>query len=319
MVCLAAWLRLNVLVPRRRHLGATLVVCVMAIAGPASLRAQSATIGDLVAATESAAIKAGLDLSNPAKSKNEEASRTLSLALETLRRRACWMKRSARSWSATSRRTRWPGPAGASIGTHRDPRRDPHHQECRERRAARARRRRPGARRADHPDRQGAVVGGPHVGSGNTAAPRAQVRARLGQAQWRGGAARGSAATRARVRRRTGGHQKGRPGPLEAVAAYAPVYLTHSDNQWRMVGAFEGGLRWYLFGEKWGSGAGRLQFLRPAYSSFGLAVTSRDPMSRCARHGTGIRATASSSAGGRSRRHGCPARTSGSWSRSSSR
>ena len=58
------------------------------------------------------------------------------------------------------------------------------------------------------------------------------------------------------------------------MAAYAPVYLTHSDDQWRMVGAFEGGLRWYFFGEKWGSGAGRLQFLRPAYSSFGLAVTS---------------------------------------------
>jgi hypothetical protein len=70
------------------------------------------------------------------------------------------------------------------------------------------------------------------------------------------------------------GAQKGRPGPLEAVLAYAPTYITRSDAQMRAIGVVEAGVRHYFFRDGWGDGSGALSFLRPAYASYGVAWTS---------------------------------------------
>jgi hypothetical protein len=67
----------------------------------------------------------------------------------------------------------------------------------------------------------------------------------------------------------------GRPGPLEAVCAYVPTYLTRSDQKMRAVGVAEVGLRQYIFKQGWG-GTGRFAFLRPGYVSYGMAVSGRD-------------------------------------------
>ena len=74
--------------------------------------------------------------------------------------------------------------------------------------------------------------------------------------------------------------EAGRPGPLEVVLAYAPAYISRSDEQMRLVGVAEIGLRNYFFRAGWGTDAGRLAFLRPGYSSFGLAWAggSDDPL-----------------------------------------
>jgi hypothetical protein len=66
---------------------------------------------------------------------------------------------------------------------------------------------------------------------------------------------------------------QGWPGRFEAVAAYSPTYITWADDEARMASVGEFGLRAYFFGESWGrSGASGL--LRPAFATFGLAVTS---------------------------------------------
>lgn len=72
----------------------------------------------------------------------------------------------------------------------------------------------------------------------------------------------------------------GRPGPLEAVLAYSPSYITRSGEKMRLAGVAEIGLRHYFFSEAWGTGSGRWAWLRPGYSSYGLAWAGRsdDPM-----------------------------------------
>jgi hypothetical protein len=73
----------------------------------------------------------------------------------------------------------------------------------------------------------------------------------------------------------------GYPGPLEVVAAYTATYLTRSDDKTRLVSAAELGLRRYFFRESWGTGSGRLAWLRPSYMSFGVAIAgdSDEPLS----------------------------------------
>lgn len=72
----------------------------------------------------------------------------------------------------------------------------------------------------------------------------------------------------------------GRPGPLEAVLAYSPSYLTRSGDRMRLAGVAEIGLRHYFFGEAWGTGSGKWAWVRPRYSSYGLAWAGRsdDPL-----------------------------------------
>lgn len=72
----------------------------------------------------------------------------------------------------------------------------------------------------------------------------------------------------------------GRPGPLEVVLAYAPSYISRSDEKMRLIGVAEVGLRHYIFASGWGTGAGRWAWLRPGYSSYGLAWAggSDDPL-----------------------------------------
>jgi len=72
----------------------------------------------------------------------------------------------------------------------------------------------------------------------------------------------------------------GYPGPLEVVAAYTASYLTRSDDKMRLVSAAEFGLRRYFFRDSWGTGSGRLAWLRPGFMSLGVAVASAsdDPL-----------------------------------------
>jgi hypothetical protein len=63
----------------------------------------------------------------------------------------------------------------------------------------------------------------------------------------------------------------GRPGPLEAVLAYAPTYITRSDDQMRLTGVAEIGLRHYFFKEGWGTGHRQARLAPSGFSSFGLA------------------------------------------------
>jgi hypothetical protein len=71
-----------------------------------------------------------------------------------------------------------------------------------------------------------------------------------------------------------------RPGPLEAVLAYAPSYITRSNDKMQLTGVAEIGLRHYFFGEAWGTGTGKWAWVRPRYSSYGLAWAGRsdDPL-----------------------------------------
>ena len=66
---------------------------------------------------------------------------------------------------------------------------------------------------------------------------------------------------------------QGWPGRFEAVAAYSPTYVTWADGDARMASVGEFGLRAYFFGESWGR-AGAWGLLRPAFATFGMAVTS---------------------------------------------
>lgn len=61
------------------------------------------------------------------------------------------------------------------------------------------------------------------------------------------------------------------PGPLEAVAAYSPTYMTIADGSGRFVSVGEFGLRVYFFGETWGRD-GLAGVLRPSFMTFGMAV-----------------------------------------------
>ena len=72
----------------------------------------------------------------------------------------------------------------------------------------------------------------------------------------------------------------GRPGPLEAVLAYSPSYITRSSDRMRLTGVAEIGLRQYFFRQAWGTGTGTWAWLRPGYSSYGLAWAGRsdDPL-----------------------------------------
>lgn len=72
----------------------------------------------------------------------------------------------------------------------------------------------------------------------------------------------------------------GRPGPLEPVIAYAPSYMSRSAGKTRMIGVTEVGLRRYIFANGWGARTGRFAWLKPAYTSFGVAIAGRsdEPM-----------------------------------------
>lgn len=70
------------------------------------------------------------------------------------------------------------------------------------------------------------------------------------------------------------GEKKGLPGPFEVVFAYTPSYITRAKEQARLVSVLEAGLRQYFFGDKWGRRSGKWSWLRPAYTSYGLAVSS---------------------------------------------
>lgn len=63
----------------------------------------------------------------------------------------------------------------------------------------------------------------------------------------------------------------GWPGPLEVIASYAPTYVTIAEGSARFVSAGEFGLRRYFFGESWG-GSGVRRLLKPAFTTFGMAV-----------------------------------------------
>jgi len=81
---------------------------------------------------------------------------------------------------------------------------------------------------------------------------------------------------------RTPGFGVGRDGPgrFEAVAAYAPTYISRSDKKVRIVGVAEIGLRQYIFKPGWGKQTGRWAWLKPSYTSYGVAWSGRsdDPM-----------------------------------------
>lgn len=66
---------------------------------------------------------------------------------------------------------------------------------------------------------------------------------------------------------------QGWPGRFEAVAAYSPTYVTWANGEARMASVGEVGLRAYFFGESWGR-SGAQGLLRPAFATFGMAVTS---------------------------------------------
>jgi hypothetical protein len=70
------------------------------------------------------------------------------------------------------------------------------------------------------------------------------------------------------------------PGPLEAVLSYSAAYLTYGNDQARIIGVAEFGLRNYIFTKGWGTGTGRTAWLKPRYLSYGVAVAgeSDEPM-----------------------------------------
>jgi hypothetical protein len=70
------------------------------------------------------------------------------------------------------------------------------------------------------------------------------------------------------------------PGPLEAIASYSAAYLTYSAEQARLVSVAEFGLRTYIFAAGWGTGRGRLSWLKPRYLSYGMSVAGQpdEPM-----------------------------------------
>jgi len=63
------------------------------------------------------------------------------------------------------------------------------------------------------------------------------------------------------------------PSPLEIVASYVPTYATIVDKRLEAVSASEFGVRWYLFGEKFGASGAR-GVLFPSYWSAGVLVVS---------------------------------------------
>lgn len=70
-----------------------------------------------------------------------------------------------------------------------------------------------------------------------------------------------------------GVNAKGEAGPLEPILAYAPSYFSRSGRKNRVIGVAEVGLRHYFFGERWGRQKGRLAWLKPAYASYGVALS----------------------------------------------
>lgn len=65
------------------------------------------------------------------------------------------------------------------------------------------------------------------------------------------------------------------PSPLEVVASYAPGYVTVVRSIPTPVSVSEFGLRWYLFGERFGR-AGAAGVLFPSYASLGVITASDD-------------------------------------------
>ncbi|MES2521325.1 MAG: hypothetical protein V4617_01415 [Gemmatimonadota bacterium] len=63
------------------------------------------------------------------------------------------------------------------------------------------------------------------------------------------------------------------PSPLEIVASYVPTYATLADKRAQAVSASEFGVRYYLFGERFGA-QGLRGILFPTYWSAGALVTS---------------------------------------------
>jgi len=63
------------------------------------------------------------------------------------------------------------------------------------------------------------------------------------------------------------------PSPLELVASYVPTYATIVDDRLQAVSASEFGLRWYMFGERFGA-EGLKGLLFPSYWSAGALVVS---------------------------------------------
>jgi hypothetical protein len=61
------------------------------------------------------------------------------------------------------------------------------------------------------------------------------------------------------------------PSPLELVASYVPTYATIVDRRLQAVSASEFGVRWYMFGEKFGA-EGVRGLLLPSYWSAGALV-----------------------------------------------
>jgi hypothetical protein len=57
------------------------------------------------------------------------------------------------------------------------------------------------------------------------------------------------------------------------VAAYVPQYLTVAQGQAQAWTVLEGGVRVYLFGERWGR-AGLSGVLRPTHASLGVALVN---------------------------------------------
>lgn len=65
----------------------------------------------------------------------------------------------------------------------------------------------------------------------------------------------------------------GGPSPLELVASYAPGYVTSVDGRPQAVSASEFGIRYYLFGERFGQ-TGYRGLLLPSYRSAGVITAS---------------------------------------------
>lgn len=61
------------------------------------------------------------------------------------------------------------------------------------------------------------------------------------------------------------------PGPLEVVASYTTTYLSRAEEEFRIVSAFEFGLRHYNFGDGWGRDGFR-GYLLPGHLSFGMVI-----------------------------------------------
>jgi hypothetical protein len=65
----------------------------------------------------------------------------------------------------------------------------------------------------------------------------------------------------------------GGPSPLEIVASYAPGWVTITHSKLTAVSTAEFGIRWYLFGEKFGRSGGA-GLLYPSYWSAGVVTAS---------------------------------------------